>query len=268
VPTTILTSLDARETAQAIEDMAALPLALDGARLVGSIGPRARNQRTGPNAVGTFRYLLADGSQTMVTHDGDNHLRFVHEEADGPTRRIELDEVLLHRTSRASLGKDAQQACASVRALVEDLDPTHDPVTMNRLRGASTRLQVLLRIAMVETIGRRTTDALGLPVAGRQPTLSIWDGRSRSTWKLSTTGARMILDLAGSTCLLTRKTAGMRDWKFERRSVPVASNAEMDALDAMERMRLMLEAQDLVASKPFRQVRIGEEYEELRLSAN
>ena len=60
----------------------------------------------------------------------------------------------------------------------------------------------------------------------------------------------------------------MKDWKFERRWISVASNAEIDALDPMERMRLMLEAQDLIASKPFRQMRIGEEYEEDVLSAN
>lgn len=95
MPTTILTSLDARETAQAVEDLMALPEALDGARLVGTKGPRAKNHRTGPNAIGTFRYLLADGTQTMVTHEGDNHLRFVHEEADGPTLSIWAIRVIL-----------------------------------------------------------------------------------------------------------------------------------------------------------------------------
>lgn len=268
MPTTIITTLDAEQTAMALEDLRALRFALDGARLVGNIGPRVRSARNDPNSIGAFRYLLKNGTTTKVTHTTDHHLHFVHEEEDGPTRRIELSEVLASRTSRKSLGTGTETALKAVRSFLDDLDPAFDPDAMLRIENGMLRLRLQLRIAMIETIGRRSTDHVMMPVAGRNATMSIWDSTGRCTWKLSNAGNKAVLDLAGSACVLTRKTAGSRDWKFSRRSVSVASSQEIDAMDAMERMRLMLEAQDMTASKPFRQVRVGMEVEDALLSAN
>lgn len=259
--TVILTTLDPQTTEQAVMDLKTLAMGMEGAVLKGSIGPRARNQRTGPNAIGTFRYVRSDGTQTMITHEGDHHLRFVHEEADGPTRRIELDEVLPHKTSRSSLGKDASDAMRAVRAFVADLDTAHDAERMRRIEEDTERLKILLRIAMIETIGRRSTQEMSLAVAGRVPSLAIWDDGSRATWRLSGTGRDAVTRMTGSACLLFRRTQGSRDWLFQRRRIQIASNQEMDRLDGMESLRLHVEAKGLVAAMPFTQQRMenGEE---------
>ena len=256
--TVILTQLDADTTELAVRDLMALTSGLAGGALKGSIGPRAKNQRTGPNAIGTFRYVLPDGTQTRITHEGDHHLQFVHEEADGPTRRIELEEVLPHRTSRASLGKDASSAMKAVQALVEDLDTVHDIERMRRIEGDTERLKVLLRIAMIETIGRRSTQEMSLAVAGRIPSLTVWDDASRATWRLNRAGREAVTSMTGSACLLFRRTQGARDWLFQRRRIQIASNEEMDRLDGMESLRLHIEAKALVAAMPFTQERMDD----------
>jgi len=262
----ILTDLDEEETARAVADLMELPRALQGARLVGSIGPRVKNQRSGPNSVSTFRYLLPDGTQTKVTHSGDHHLQFIQEESDGPTRRIELEEVLFHRSPRTSLAVDAEKPYRAVQAFVDGLDQTWDPGAVQTMRTRIDGLCLLMRMAMIETIGRRATDSIALAVSGRPPSLSIWDSKGSSTWRLSDAGIASVNAMTGSVCKLTRKTAGGSDWKFARCSVKVATNAQIDELDGMERLRLILEARDLVASAPFVQVRIGEEWERQGLS--
>lgn len=254
--TILLTDLDPETTGLAVRDLVALAAGLEGSVLKGTIGPRSRNQRTGPNAIGTFRYALPDGTQTMITHEGDHHLRFVHEEAEGPTRRIELEEVLPHKTSRASLGKDASAAKRAVQALLDDLDPTHDIERMRRIEGDTERLKVLLRLSMIETIGRRSTQQMSLAVAGRIPSLTVWDDRSRATWGLSEAGREAVTGMTGSACVLFRRTQGSRDWLFQRRRIQIASNEEMDRLDAMEALRLHIEAKRLVDVIPFTQRRL------------
>jgi hypothetical protein len=254
--TFILTQLDPKTTEQAVMDLKALKAGLVGSVLKGNIGPRTKSQRKDPNAIRTFRYVLPDGTQTMITHEGDHHLRFVHEEADGPTRRVELEEVLPNKTSRASLGKDASDAMKAVQALVEDLDPVHDIERMRRIEGNTERLKVLLRLAMIETIGRRSTQEMSLAVAGRIPSLTVWDDRSRATWRLSEAGREAVNALTGSACLLFRKTQGSRDWLFQRRRIQIASNEEMDRLDGMETLRLHIEAKGLISAMPFTQQRM------------
>jgi hypothetical protein len=254
VTTRFVTDLTCEEVAQAVEDLATLRAGLEGSRLVGTVGPRTANARSHAPSVSTYRFYKMGFSDAKVEHVGDRRLEIVHALVDGPTSRIDLEDVLPRAVTRKSLAESPAALIAALDALLADFEEPDDVAAKEVVSAGEDRMAILLRIALDRVgLGRRA-GALWMPVAGRPATLSVMDAQGSPAMTLSPQGERTVLRIAGSTCTLARKPGGDRNWVFRRRGRGIGTDEDMAALDGMSMLRIQRDAgavqiEDLLKAK-------------------